>query len=84
MHGYMCKGPYRWTELQNARIRGGIASPIEDYASGNLRLAACRREQIEVLQVASHSIILPGDPPLVALWKSDHWVVCGTWKGVFY
>ena len=19
----MCKGPYRWTELQNARIRGG-------------------------------------------------------------
>src|SRR3954468_8373821 len=23
MHGYMCKGPYQWTELQNARIRGG-------------------------------------------------------------
>ena len=23
MHGYMCKGSYQWTELQNARIRGG-------------------------------------------------------------
>ena len=23
MHGYMCKGAYQWTELQNARIRGG-------------------------------------------------------------
>ena len=23
MHGYMCKGSYRWTELQNARIKGG-------------------------------------------------------------
>ena len=29
-----------WTELQNAGIRGGIASPIEDYASSNLHLAA--------------------------------------------
>ena len=45
MHGYMCKGPYRWTELQNARIRAGIANPVEDYASGSLHLAACRREQ---------------------------------------
>ena len=44
MHVYMCKGPYQWTELQNARIRGGIANPVEDYASGSLRLAACRRE----------------------------------------
>ena len=46
---YICMGtcvwrPYQWTELQNARIRGGVASPIEDYASGSLRLAACRRE----------------------------------------
>ena len=46
---YICMGicvrrPYQWTELQNARIRGGIASPIEDYASGSLRIAACRRE----------------------------------------
>ena len=46
---YICMGicvrrPYQWTELQNARIRGGIASPMEDYASGSLRLAACRRE----------------------------------------
>ena len=31
-----------------------------------------------------HSIILPGDPPLVALWKSNHRVVCGTCLGVFY
>ena len=44
MHGYLCKGPYQWTELQNARIRGGEASPIEDYASGNLHLEAYRRE----------------------------------------
>ncbi len=22
-NGYMCKGAYQWTELQNARIRGG-------------------------------------------------------------
>ena len=35
---------YMWTELQNARIKGGIASPVEDYASGHLHLAACRRE----------------------------------------
>ena len=28
-------------ECQNKR---GIANPIEDYASGSLRLAACRRE----------------------------------------
>ena len=28
-----------WTELQNAGIRGVIASPFEDYASGNLHLA---------------------------------------------
>ena len=59
---YICMGicvrrPYQWTELQNARIRGGIASPIEDYTSGSLRLAACRREYIEVLQVASPSSI---------------------------
>ena len=44
MHGYMCKGAYQWTELQNARIKRGIASPVEDYASGSLHLAACRRE----------------------------------------
>ena len=31
----------RTIECQNRR---GIASPIEDYASGSLRLAACRRE----------------------------------------
>ena len=46
---YICMGicvkrPYQWTELQNARIRGGIANPVEDYASGHLHLAACRRE----------------------------------------
>ena len=46
---YICMGicvkrPYQWTELQNARIRGGVANPVEDYASGSLRLAACRRE----------------------------------------
>ena len=45
---YICMGicvrrPYQWTELQNARIRGGIASLIEDYASGHLRLATGRR-----------------------------------------
>ena len=28
-------------ECQNKR---GIANPVEDYASGSLRLAACRRE----------------------------------------
>ena len=44
MHGYMCKGQYQWTELQNARIRGGVANPVEDYASGSLRLAASRTE----------------------------------------
>ena len=72
---------HRTVECQNKR---GRASPIEDYASGSLHLAACRREYIEVLQVASHIIILPGGPPLIALRKSDHRVVCGTWKGVFY
>ena len=46
---YICmsicvRRPYQWTELQNARIRGGITNPVEDYASGSLRLAACRRE----------------------------------------
>ena len=46
---YICMGicvsrPYRWTELQNARIRGGVANPVDDYASGSLRLAACRKE----------------------------------------
>src|ERR671911_1879980 len=39
---------------------------------------------MEVLQVASYSIILPGDPLLVALLESDHRVISGTWKGVFY
>ena len=46
---YICMGicvkrPYQWTELQNARIKRGIANPVEEYASGSLRLAACRRE----------------------------------------
>ena len=42
--GICVKGQYRWTELQNARIKRGIASPVEDYASGSLHLVACRRE----------------------------------------
>ena len=29
---------------ENARIRGGEASPIDDYTSGSLHLAAYRRE----------------------------------------
>ena len=35
---------YMWTGLQKCQNKRGIASPIEDYASGSLRLAACRRE----------------------------------------
>ena len=46
---YICMGicvkrQYGWTVLQNDRIIGGIASPLEDYASGSLHLATCRRE----------------------------------------
>ena len=44
MHGYMCKKAISvdWTaECQNKR---GIANPVEDYTSGHLHLAACRRE----------------------------------------
>ena len=73
-----------WLRIGVLTNKRGIANPVKDYASGSLRLAAYRREWTEVLQVASHSIILPGDPPLVALWKSDHRVVCGTCLGVFY
>ena len=44
MHGYLCKGAISvdWiTECQNKR---GIASPVKDYTSGSLHLAACRSE----------------------------------------
>ena len=46
---YICTGicvkrQYRWTELQKFQNKRGVASPIEDYASGSLRLATCRKE----------------------------------------
>ena len=34
---------YMWTGLQKCQNKRGIANPVEDYASGSLRLTACRR-----------------------------------------
>ena len=35
---------YMWIGLQKCQNKRGIANPVEDYASGHLHLAACRRE----------------------------------------
>ena len=40
MHGYMCKEAISVDSTAECQNKRGIASPIENYASGSLRLAA--------------------------------------------
>ena len=82
--GICVKGQYRWTELQNARIRGGELVLSKTTLLAASILLHVEESRWKVHQVSSHSIIPPGDPPLVALCESDHQVISGTWKGVFY
>ena len=69
MHGYMCKGSYRWTELQNARIRRGSTDLVASVTPSvcdlryfeRVTLSPGETRRVEIALPVSSLAIVGGD-----------------------
>ena len=72
MHGYMCKGPYQWTELQNARREGeSLAYRRLASSSSTKHLAASEEIRVAYYNISKYVETSPRDHFLDSLRENN-------------